>query len=51
MKNEKKLREKLKWIIHPFKNSFNVPENLVDKIIEAVKESEATEPEATPEEE
>jgi len=51
MIDENKLREKLKWIMHPFKNSFNVPENLVDQIIEGVKECESSAPEATPEEE
>ena len=40
MINESKLREKLKWIIHPFRNSGLVPEGLADKIVDAVKECE-----------
>lgn len=50
MINEKKLREKLKWLIHPFRHSGSVPADLVDKIVTAVQECEvAEEPETTEE--
>lgn len=48
--DEKKLREKLKWIIHPFKHSGSVPSDLIDKIVAAMKECEVAEVEAVVEE-
>jgi len=43
MIDEIKLREKLKWLIRPFKNSGGVPADLTDQIVETVKECEVQE--------
>ena len=43
MIDEKKLREKLKWVIYPFKNSGSVPRDLIDQIINAVNDCEIVE--------
>jgi hypothetical protein len=48
--DEKKLREKLKWVIFPFKNSGSVPANLIEQIIDAVNECEIVEIAEVPEE-